>query len=273
MQVAAPEPRLLKDNELLGFVGKHSLPVTCDSGADVKIVPEECVSESQYTGGTCEVASFNRKISSGKLCDVTVTLAGREFQRKAVAQPGADLGWTVCLSLPYKDRDNRDFVTALMDQKYGSPAETRQYTPPEMKEGIITTLQMVGEFDTSNADAGTSNVDSNTVDTESSGIECPEESVADNTESVAEKVEDITVGKAEEESVEDAELDLGIDTLTSVNDEAEGVLTGGSADSEGEQNSIVTDGFQVLGPEPLLAEQTRSDPHQISSRVRMRRIP
>ena len=175
MQVAAPEPRLLKDNELLGFVGKHSLPVTCDYGADITIVPEECVSESQYTGGTCEVVSFNRKNSSGKLCDVTVTLAGREFQRKAVAQPGANLGWTVCLSQPYKDRDDRDFVTALMDQKYEFPAETRQYMPPEMKEGIITTLQMVGEFDTSNADAGTSNVDSNTVDTESSEIECPEE--------------------------------------------------------------------------------------------------
>ena len=104
----------------MGCVGKHSLPVTCDSGADVTIVPEECVSDSQHTGGTCEVASFNRKISSGKICDVVVTLAGKDFKRKAVAQPGADLGWTVCLSLPYKDKDDRDFVTALMDQKYES---------------------------------------------------------------------------------------------------------------------------------------------------------
>ena len=55
-------------------------------------------------------------------------------------------------------------------------------------------------------------------------------------------------------------MDLGIYTLTSVNDEAEGVLTGGSADSEDEQNSFVTDGFQELGPEPLLGEMTRSDP-------------
>ena len=121
VQVPAPEPRLLKDNELLGFVGKHSLPITCDSGADVTIVPEECVADSQYTGGTCEVASFNRKISSGKLCNVTVTLAGRDFQRTAVAQPGADLEWTVCLSLHYKDRDDRNFVMCLMDQKYASP--------------------------------------------------------------------------------------------------------------------------------------------------------
>ena len=252
VQVPTPEPRFLKDNELLRFVGKHSLPITCDSGADVTIVPEECVADSQYTGGTCEVVSFNRKISSGKLCNVTVTLAGREFQRTAVAQPGADLGWTVCLSLPYKDRDDRNFVMSLMDQKYESPKEARQYKPPEVKEGILTTLQMVGERDTTIADAGTSSVDSNTVDTEHR-VECLAESVADDTESVAEEVEDVTVGREEVERVEDDEMDLGIDMLTSVNEEAEGDLREGSADREGEQDSIVTEGIQVLGSEPALA--------------------
>ena len=265
VQVPTPEPRLLKDNELLGFVGKHSLPITCDSGADVTIVPEQCVADSQYTGGTCEVASFNRKISSGKLCNVTVTLAGRDFQRTAVAQPGADLGWTVCLSLPYKDRDDRNFVMSLMDQKYESPEEARQYKPPEVKEGILTTLQMVGERDTTIADAGTSSVDSNTVDTEHR-VECLAESDADDTESVAEEVEDVTVGREEVERVEDDEMDLGIDMLTSVNEEAEGDLREGSADREGEQDSTVTEGIQVLGSEPALAEQTRADPTLIHIR-------
>ena len=123
IQAPFPECRLLKDNELLGFVGAHSLPITCDSGADVTIIPEECVLDSQYTGGICEVASFNRKVSSGKLCNVTITLAGREFKRLAVAQPGEDFGWTVCLSLPYRDRGDRDFVMSLMDKKYECPEE------------------------------------------------------------------------------------------------------------------------------------------------------
>ena len=168
------------------------------------IVPEECVADSQYTGGTCEVASFNRKISSGKLCNVTVTLAGRDFQRTAVAQPGADLEWTVCLSLHYKDRDDRNFVMCLMDQKYASPEQARQYSPPEVKEGILTTLQMVGEHDTTVADAGTS-VESNTVDTKHRVV-CLAESVADDTEGVAEEVEDVTVGREEVESVEDDQI-------------------------------------------------------------------
>ena len=260
VQVATPEPRRLKDNELLGWVGRHSLPITCDSGADVTIVPEECVSESQYTGGTCEVASFNRKISSGKICDVIVTLAGRDFKRKAVAQPGADLGWTVCLSLPYKDKDDRDFVTALMDQKYESPEGARQYTPPELKEGVVTTMQMVSVGDTTNADTGTSVTESSTTDTQPREVECQDESVAENAESTAEEVKDIPEGRVEEESVEDVEVDLGIEKLTSEKVEADGVLTGGSADREGDQDSIITDGFQELGPEPVLAEQTRSDP-------------
>ena len=97
VQVETQQFMLLKDNELMGSIGEHVLPVTCDSGADITIVPEECVPQKDFTGDTCEVASFNRKISSGKICNIVVTVGGRQFLRKAVAQPGADLGWTVCL--------------------------------------------------------------------------------------------------------------------------------------------------------------------------------
>ena len=260
IQAPVPEHRLLKDNELLGFVGKHSLPITCDSGADVTIVPEECVSDSQYTGGICEVASFNKNISSGKLCNVTVTLAGRDFQRTAVAQPGKDLGWTVCLSLSYRERDDRNFVMCLMDRKYESPEQARQYSPPEIKDGILTTVQTVGESDTTSADTHTSSVDSNIIDSEPSRAEGLHEGVAENLESVVDEAEVMTVDKGEVECVEDDETGLGIDMLTSVEGEAEGSLREGSAVTEGEQDSIVIEGIQALGPESTLAEQTRSDP-------------
>ena len=67
VQVETQQFMLLKDNELMGSIGEHVLPVTCDSGADITIVPEECVPQKDFTGDTCEVASFNRKISSGKI--------------------------------------------------------------------------------------------------------------------------------------------------------------------------------------------------------------
>ena len=119
------------------------LPVTCDSGADITIVPEECVPQKDFTGDTCEVASFNRKISLGKICNIVVTVGGRQFPRKAVAQPGADLGWTVCLSLPYRAREDRNFVTALMDEKFDSPEITRRYLPPILEDGRVKTSLMV----------------------------------------------------------------------------------------------------------------------------------
>ena len=55
----------LKDNELFGSVGMHRLPITCDSGADISVVPEECVSLDQFTSQMCEIDSFNKMRSVG----------------------------------------------------------------------------------------------------------------------------------------------------------------------------------------------------------------
>ena len=56
----------LKKNEVFGAIGNHRLPITCDTGADVTVVPEECVSPNQLTGETCELAAFNKTKSEGK---------------------------------------------------------------------------------------------------------------------------------------------------------------------------------------------------------------
>ena len=155
VQVATQQPVTLKDNELMGSIGAHVLPVTCDSGADITTVPEECVQDVYYTGDTCEVASFNRQISSGRTCNIVVTVGGREFRRRAVAQPGKDLGWTTCLSLPYRDKEDREIIAALMDSKFDSPEETRQYLPPKLEDGIIHTTLMVGASNTDIAEEHT----------------------------------------------------------------------------------------------------------------------
>jgi len=43
----------LKQNELFGAIGEHRLPITCHTGVNVTLVPEEYVSDSQLTGETC----------------------------------------------------------------------------------------------------------------------------------------------------------------------------------------------------------------------------
>ena len=111
IQIPSDKVVPLRDNELFGSVGDHKLPITCDSGADISVVPEECVLPEQLTGSTCQVDSFSKIRSTGKLCNITITINGRPFQRKAVTQPGSDLAWTACLSLPFANREERDFIT------------------------------------------------------------------------------------------------------------------------------------------------------------------
>ena len=88
----------LKHNELFGAVGAHRLPVTCDSGADVYMVPEECVSQEQLLGSNCEIDSFNNTKCVGKLCNVDIHIHGKVFSSRAVTQPGETLNWTACLT-------------------------------------------------------------------------------------------------------------------------------------------------------------------------------
>ena len=89
-------------------------------------------------GGTCEVNSFNKVRSTGRLCNVTISIAGRQFQRKAVAQPGSDLAWTVCLSMPYSNKSDREFISQQMDAKFALQEEDNCYLPAEMKDGVLT---------------------------------------------------------------------------------------------------------------------------------------
>ena len=253
VQVATQQPMVLKDNELMGLIGEHVLPVTCDSGADITIVPEECVQESEYTGDTCEVASFNRKISSGRTCNIVVTVGGRKFQRRAVAQPGKDLGWTMCLSLPYREKEDRNFIRALMDEKFDSPERAREYLPPKLEDGIVQISLMVGDTNANNAAAHTGDTEVAIEDTESGKIECPEVTMV-------ESVPDIVVVKDEEDREEVVENELGIELDASQKVEADGVSSDGSADREGQQENLIIEGIHELGAEPLLARQTSTDP-------------
>ena len=145
MQIPADKVRLLGGNDLFGSVGPHRLPITCDSGADISVVPEECVAPDQFTGQVCEIDFLNRTRSSGKLCDVIITVNGRQFRRKAVTQTGKDLAWTACLSIPLKDRSKWDFVLDQIEHKQHQDEEETLYLPPVMKDGILISGILVSE--------------------------------------------------------------------------------------------------------------------------------
>ena len=134
IQIPRNRVRPLKHNELFGSVGGHSLPITCDSGTDVTVVPKECVRDEEFTGESCTLDTFNKVKTVGRKCNVQIQVEDRIFVRKAVTQPGADLSWTACLSVSFSNLDELQFITEQMRKKQLLAEE--QLLQPFFKESM-----------------------------------------------------------------------------------------------------------------------------------------
>ena len=135
----------LARNEVFGSMGRHRLPITCDTGAQITLVPEECVEPQQFTGGTCVLAAVNDSRFEGKHCEVDITIGDKTFHRKAVTQPGKLPHWTVCLSIDLGDRQEGLFVLDQMEKRAKLPEEQALYLPPEIKDGSVISGILVSE--------------------------------------------------------------------------------------------------------------------------------
>ena len=104
-RIKIPEDKCvaLRKNEVFGAIWGYRLPVTCDTGAEVIVVPAECVLPHQLMGQTCELKAFNETKSVGQWCNIDIVVGQTIFSRKAVTQPGATLGWSACVSLDMAD--------------------------------------------------------------------------------------------------------------------------------------------------------------------------
>ena len=134
----------LKLNDMLGWVEGHALPITCDSGAEITVVPEECIAESQFKGESCMVSTFNNSKAIGKQCNVKIHVGDRVFTRTAVTQPGDDISWSACLSLDLSDDEDTKFLIGqlkLKDQK----EDELHYMPPRMEQGKFNPAIMVSQ--------------------------------------------------------------------------------------------------------------------------------
>ena len=107
----------LKENEVLGTVEGHILPITFDSGAEISVVPEECVRESQYTGETFTVNAFNSAKAVGRKCNVQVTVGDRVFSRTALMQSGDAISWTAILSFKLSNDEDREYLGRQLTPK------------------------------------------------------------------------------------------------------------------------------------------------------------
>ena len=97
--------KALGNNEVMAEMSGILLPVTLDSGAQVTIVPEEAVKESEFTGETTRFSGIMHGEYSGKLANIVLQIGGETFARTAVAVPGKDISWTAAMSFNMKDME------------------------------------------------------------------------------------------------------------------------------------------------------------------------
>ena len=120
------------------------MPITCDSGADITIVPEECIGIGQLTGETCTVTTFNRTKTVGKKCVVKVQVGDRKFSRTAVTQLGEDI-WTACLSIDFSNLEEMKVLIHQVNKKKGLDDEKTSYMPPWIESGTFHPAVVVSD--------------------------------------------------------------------------------------------------------------------------------
>jgi len=142
VQIQEREPVVLNSEELFGAVGECSMSITIDTGAQVSVVPIECVREDQLVGRKQRVRSFQGSLVEGDACIVEFVLGGKTFEREAIAVEGSLINWTPCFQVPLSPRSDLDFLMELAGKK-SAAEEEQMYIPPRMYEGTLQTGYMV----------------------------------------------------------------------------------------------------------------------------------
>jgi len=137
------EPLRLASEEVFGYIGKWGMSMTVDTGAQVSIVPIECVEPDQLLGTKQKVLSFQGMMVEGERCNVEFSVGGKVFQREAVGVQGESIKWTPCLRVPLKPREDMEYFLRIAEER----DETNQqlYQPLRIQDGRLTSGYLVSE--------------------------------------------------------------------------------------------------------------------------------
>jgi len=254
-KVQLPSDKLesLQHEELFGKVGKYGMSVTCDPGAPITVVPIECVEPRQFTGRKQAVRDFHGATIEGDVCNVIISIADREFERKAVAIPGKQMNWTPCLHIPYRPRDDMMFILDQMDKKFETNEKDRRYLPPTIKDKILASGLMVSEGEVVPPQL------SITMNEPEQGVEKIKESAEKEIGRVVQQE-----NKKEEEAEKELELrNDNVDCLAEGGDEASALVEVSGDSSEGSagdgEGQVTMEGIHNDIPKTQLAQATLDD--------------
>ena len=207
--------------EMLGIL----LPVTLDSGAQVTIVPEEAVKESEFTGETTRFNGIMHGEYSGKLANIVLQIGGETFARTAVAVPGKDISWTATMSFNMKDMEEFKRLHHQLNLSSQLTEEDTHFLPPRMEEGTIRGAVRVSQGIVVEAESKPEV----SVVTEPVGVEPEPQSEEAKVNDERAMVEECDVGSVNERSLVEEEENA------SVLEEVDVGAQGGSDDSGDEQ--------------------------------------
>ena len=136
---------MLIQGEVLATISGQAIQVTIYSGADINIVPEECVQEQEFTGKVAIVHACNRTKSVGKWSNVSITIGDRQFVRKVVSHSGEEISWMGLLSFDLHNKEERAYLFNEIDLKEDLTDEEVHCMPPCMKGGVFKQAVMVSQ--------------------------------------------------------------------------------------------------------------------------------
>ena len=134
IQIPVDYVKALRENEIMAQISGILVPVTIDSGAQITVVPEELVKQTEFTGETTTFKDIMEGQHTGRLANIVLQIGGQEYPRKAVAVPGSDISWTVAMSIPLKNKEEINRLLYQLDLASELPEEETHFLPPCMEE-------------------------------------------------------------------------------------------------------------------------------------------
>jgi len=130
------EPVIVQQEELFGSIGSCNLSVTVDTGAQISIVPLECVRADQLTGRKQNVRSLQGALVEGEACRVQFVIVEKTFDREAVAVKGDLINWVPCMQIPLTPKTELEYIMELAGEKARTGKEQR-YLPIRVQDGVL----------------------------------------------------------------------------------------------------------------------------------------
>jgi len=243
------KPLELQEEEFFGAIGECKMSITVDTGAQISVVPRECVHPDRLMGVTKKVRSFQGLLVEGEACSVDFVVGDRVFSREAVAVEGSLINWTPCLQVPFLPREDLDYIMGLAEQK--NREEPQLYQPPRVQDGVLHSGFLVSRVTEEGGSESSCETDS------SESIEQVMSDLARiEIEEVDGEVRSNRDGSLMDEDYGDhSSVDEGIRVGTSSDlEEAGGVASGGCAGMD-----VVLEGMDDELPRKALAEATVKD--------------